>query len=241
MRALAYATLLSLVTVTSASAVAGFGAPPTNPAAPVAGQSVTARVVDPTACFDFPVAVERVGTLINLRYEQSNCPIIPVGTAMDVPLGTLPAGTYDMRLIEVSNPAQPRVDDEAIFVVSEPSCPPPPVDPTTPQLCLRNGRFSVVVGWTYNPGPIRGFGQDVKLSNDSGAFWFFTDTNYELMVKVLDACSYNGHFWFFAAGLTDVGVDLEVTDNVTGTVKRYSNPIGQPFKPITDTSAFACP
>jgi len=240
MRTFALATLLHLLAATAASALASFGQPPTTPSAPVAGQSVTASVVDPAACFDFPVSVERVGTVINLRYEQSNCPILPVGTAIDVPLGALTAGTYDMRLIEVSDPTNPQIVDEAIFVVAEPSCPPPPVDPTTPQLCLRNGRFSVVAGWT-TPGDNRGFGQDVKLSNDSGAFWFFSDTNYELMAKVLDACSFNGHYWFFAAGLTDVGVDIVVTDNATGAVRHYHNPLGVPFQPITDTSAFACP
>ena len=29
-----------------------------------------------------------------------------------------------------------------------------------------------------------------------------------MVVKVLDACSFSNHFWVFAGGLTDVGVDL---------------------------------
>jgi hypothetical protein len=88
---------------------------------------------------------------------------------------------------------------------------------------------------------VHGSGVPVKLTSDSGAFWFFSDTNYELMVKALDACSFNGRYWFFAAGLTDVGVEITVIDNVTGAQKHYSNPIGHPFQPIADTSAFACP
>ena len=31
-----------------------------------------------------------------------------------------------------------------------------------------------------------GDGQGVQLSNDTGYFWFFADTNVELMVKVLE-------------------------------------------------------
>lgn len=214
--------------------------PPVNPQQPVEGQPVSARIQSRN-CSASDIAVVREGNVIELRYVQGGCPFEPPIGDFDLPLGPLPAGTYDMRLLEISDPAHPQLVDEAIFVVSEVSCPPPPLSAEIPQLCLRNGRFSVIAGWTYNPGPTRGFGQDFKLSNDSGAFWFFTDTNYELMVKVLDACSYNGHFWFFAAGLTDVGVDIVVTDNTTGAVKRYTNPVGRPFQPITDTSAFACP
>ena len=43
-------------------------------------------------------------------------------------------------------------------------------------------------------------------------------------------------------GLTDVRVDLTVTDTVTGAVRQYSNQQGEKFRPILDTSAFpSCP
>ena len=234
--------LLATLTLCSAAAAQDYLIldPPVNPEHPVEGQPVSARIQNRN-CAASEIAVVRQDNVIELRYVEGGCPILPPISDFDLPLGTLPAGTYDMRLLEVSDAAHPRLDDEAIFTVAEASCPPPPVDPTTPQLCLRGGRFSVVAGWTYNPGPTRGFGEDVKLSSSSGAFWFFSDDNYELMVKVLDGCRLNGHFWFFAAGLTDVGVDLVVTDNTTGAVKRYTNPVGRAFQPITDTSAFACP
>jgi hypothetical protein len=76
--------------------------------------------------------------------------------------------------------------------------------------------------------------------HDSGTFWFFDEDNRELIVKLLDACELNGHYWFFAAGLTDVEVQLEVEDPETGTANVYLNPLGRPFQPILDTEAFMC-
>ena len=242
MRRLALACLCQLALAAAALAQnvnVTLNDPPVVPAQPTADLPVSASV-HILACDQIPIGVERVGTTINLRYVNNNCPVIPLPSDTTVPLGPLPEGTYILRVLEVSDPSQPRLDDEAIFVVSAAACPPPPVNPATPQLCLRGGRFSVIALWTYNPGPIRGFGRPVPLGSESGGMWFFTESNVELMVKVLDACNYNGHYWFFAAGLTDVGVDVVVRDNVTGAQKTYTNPIGRPFQPITDTEAFAC-
>ena len=59
---------------------------------------------------------------------------------------------------------------------------------------------------------------------------------------VLDGCAFNDRFWVFATGLTDVGVELTVTDGNTGAVRSYSNPLGEPFSPILDTAALdSCP
>jgi hypothetical protein len=64
----------------------------------------------------------------------------------------------------------------------------------------------------------------------------------ELTVKVLNGCFRNGHYWFFASGLTDVRVDLTVTDTSTGVTKTYVNPRGRAFVPIQDTRALqTCP
>lgn len=58
---------------------------------------------------------------------------------------------------------------------------------------------------------------------------------------MLDVCSVlDPKFWFFAAGLTNIAVDLAVTDTKTHQVKKYTNAAGTPLAPILDTSAFAC-
>ena len=105
-------------------------------------------------------------------------------------------------------------------------------------LCLNGGRFRVETLWRDAAG--RGNpGQRGLLTQDSAYFWFFDDTNVEVLVKVLDACDTpSKRFWVFAAGLTHVEVTLLVTDTATGISKEYRNPSGTDFQPILDTDAF---
>ena len=109
-------------------------------------------------------------------------------------------------------------------------------------LCLNDGRFRVTAAWRTNQGQ-SGQGQGVRLTDDSGYFWFFDPENIEVTLKVLNACTLTpGRFWVFAAGLTNVEVTLTVTDTASGQVKTYVNPQDRRFRPIFDTGAFAtCP
>jgi Leucine-rich repeat (LRR) protein len=109
-------------------------------------------------------------------------------------------------------------------------------DATT--LCLNNGRFKVQTSWRTGTG--NGAGKGVTLTSDTGYFWFFDAANVEMVIKVLDACTVNGQFWIYAGGLTDVQVDITVTDTVTKATRPYRNPLGTPFQPIQDSAAFAC-
>ncbi|HVT60917.1 MAG TPA: alkaline phosphatase family protein [Thermoanaerobaculia bacterium] len=104
-------------------------------------------------------------------------------------------------------------------------------------LCLANNRFQVIAGWTTNDGLVGG-GHAVSLTADTGYFWFFANTNVELVVKVLDGCSLSNTFWVFAGGLTNVQTVITVTDTFTGQVKNYTNPANTPFLPLQDTNAF---
>jgi hypothetical protein len=82
----------------------------------------------------------------------------------------------------------------------------------------------------------------VQLTADTGYFWFFSDANVEMVVKVLNACPVNNKYWVFAGGLTNVRVTVSVTDTSNGSVQTYVNPQSTPFQPIQDTAAFAtCP
>ena len=59
---------------------------------------------------------------------------------------------------------------------------------------------------------------------------------------MLNGCAINNRYWVFAAGLTNVHVDLTVTDTQTGQIKTYINPQGRTYVTILDTNAFAtCP
>jgi hypothetical protein len=108
-------------------------------------------------------------------------------------------------------------------------------------LCLNSSRYEVQAQWFTRDGA-SGMGQVIPVTSDTGAFWFFSPSNVEVVIKVLNGCTFNSRYWTFAAGLTDVNVILTVTDTQTGAVKNYVNPQGTPFQPIQDTSAFAsCP
>jgi len=110
---------------------------------------------------------------------------------------------------------------------------------TSTTLSLNDDRFHVTAQWRA-PGGLSGPGQAVQLTADSGYFWFFSDDNVELVVKVLDACGLPGfnNYWVFAAGLTDVEVTLKVKDSFTDEERVYVNPLGSPFLPIQDVAAF---
>ncbi|MBV8199808.1 MAG: hypothetical protein JOZ15_04205 [Acidobacteria bacterium] len=113
--------------------------------------------------------------------------------------------------------------------------------PNDTTLCVADGRYSVTATFDAGGGN-SGAAHAVALTSDTGYLWFFSDTNVEAVVKVLDGCGLNSRWWVFAGGLTNVAVTLTVTDTKTNTVKTYHNPAGTPFQPIQDTSAFAtCP
>ena len=107
-------------------------------------------------------------------------------------------------------------------------------------LCLDSGRFQVRV--SYDTSTASADGHGVALSSDTGYFWFFSPGNVELIVKVLNACSINGNFWVFAGGLTNVGVNLTVTDTQTGVNRTYRNVRGTAYLPLQRTADFGvCP
>ncbi|HEX9942314.1 MAG TPA: hypothetical protein VGG03_09880 [Thermoanaerobaculia bacterium] len=113
--------------------------------------------------------------------------------------------------------------------------------PGATSLCLNRGRFRVEVAWNANGAT--GAGKVVPgAAADSGLFWFFDPEDWDLMVKVLDRCALNGHYWVFAAATTDVHYVLTVTDTATGRVARYESPAGKPSAATTDTKTFStCP
>ena len=105
-------------------------------------------------------------------------------------------------------------------------------------LCLNNSRFRVEVSWRAANLGTSGVGQAVPLTSDTGHFWFFSESNIELIVKVVDGRSFNGRFWVFYGALSDVEYTITVTDTETGVRRSYFNSQGQ-LASVADTSAFA--
>ena len=93
-------------------------------------------------------------------------------------------------------------------------------------LCLLGGRFQVEVTFkvegeegTATPVPLAG-------TDQSGLFWFFTAGNKELAVKMVDARTLTGTFWFFDGTLSDLEFDIRVTDTTNEATKVYHHAPG---------------
>lgn len=168
--------------------------------------------------------------------EPEACvPFPPSILKHDLPLGKLEAGNYLVELHYRLNGTR-RVAEHKLFIRPSGAC-----VPSATTLCLNDGRFRVEASWTT--GRASGSGHAIEETDETGAFSFFSADNIELMVKVLDGCATPlESFWVYAAGLTDVGVTLRVTDTVSGITRKYGSPTGSVFESITDTAAFStCP
>ncbi len=108
--------------------------------------------------------------------------------------------------------------------------------PSPTRLCLAGYRFAVEVAWVI-PGGGSGDGQGVPLSEDTGLFWYFGNSNLELVVKVLDGRAVNRHFWVYYGSLSDVEHTITITDLETGVREIYHNPAGH-LSSQADTTAF---
>ena len=108
--------------------------------------------------------------------------------------------------------------------------------------CLNDGRFEVSATWEDFDGD-RGVARVADAGTpDSGILWFFNEDNWEVLLKVLNGCPENDHYWVFSSATTNVAYVLRVVDTHTGKVVTYENPLGRPAPANTDTRAFAtCP
>lgn len=114
--------------------------------------------------------------------------------------------------------------------------------PTAQQrtLSLLGSRFAVEVSWRDQHNNRAGYARALPGSDQTGYFWFFDAANVELVVKMLDATTFNGYHWVFYGALSDVEYWIQVTDRQTGRVKRYHNPPGN-ICGKGDTIAFRSP
>lgn len=140
----------------------------------------------------------------------------------------------------------------AVAITTNTSVTPPPTgcvaDAQT--LCIDNQpgdkRFQIRVPYsTTLGGGLSGNGHPIPLSplgvTQGGIFWFFSQSNPEMLIKVINACSFNNKFWVYFAAGTNAGFHVTVTDTKTGHAVTYTNPDLKQALPVADTSALACP
>jgi hypothetical protein len=112
--------------------------------------------------------------------------------------------------------------------------------------CLQNGRFEVRIGWQNPQGSgaasVMSFGGQRAETAETAFYSFQTAANFEMGVKVLNACVpiLGNKFWVFVSGLTDQGWTVTVRDTQTGAVRTYGNPVGKLSSTFADTAAFSC-
>ena len=150
-----------------------------------------------------------------------------------------PAHLYSFRVrtqnAEGFSPYTPEVSGITDAVGSPSTC-----TTSITQLCLNQERFELRVEWRTSTA--NGVATGQKMGDDSAVFPFFGEDNQELLVKVLNACSVNGHYWVFFSATTNVEFTVTVTDTQTGRSRSYFNPLNRPAPPVQDTAAFAsCP
>jgi hypothetical protein len=179
------------------------------------------------------------GRVITLTYTDG-CAILPPPpglTRSEIDLGLLPAGDYDVRLVEPFAFTAPALRRLPLRVWDAGGC-----VPSDSSLCLHDGRFRLTAAWrAFDDSTGSAHAAPIAGNDGSGLLWFFAPDNAELTVKVLDACGFDGDWWVFVASGSTVEYTLTVTDTKTGAQRTCRNALGQVPELIADTDAFDCP
>jgi hypothetical protein len=175
---------------------------------------------------EYSLTVTDTQTGLTRRYFNPQGRFASVGDTQ----GFGPLGAYDTKSIAPPS-APPLVAGRTDPAAATGSC-----TPGAQRLCLNGGRFAVEAVWKDFSGRT-GTATAVGLTGDTGYFWFFGESNVEVVLKVLDGRPVNGKFWVYYGALSNVEYTLTVTDTATGKVKTYKNPLGR-FASSGDTAAF---
>jgi hypothetical protein len=128
--------------------------------------------------------------------------------------------------------------------------------PTGPTACVASdtvlciddspgdGRFKVHASFhTADGGGLSGKAQAIPLSQlgvvHGGLLWFFSGDTPEMLLKIVDGCAVNGHYWAFLSAATNAGFTVTIDDTVRAASKTYTNADLTPALPVQDTFALA--
>jgi hypothetical protein len=107
-------------------------------------------------------------------------------------------------------------------------------------MCLVNGRYKVTSTWKNQfAGGATATLSKAKLTDVTGAFWFFNASTYEYMVRINTATD-NGRAWVTILTFTSVEFFVDVTDTKTGQFKQYHSAPGN-LTLLYDPSFFVYP
>ena len=159
--------------------------------------------------------------------------ITPAGAVVELPIPTAGGTPTEIAAGPDGNVWFTEFNGDRVGRVSlGPTC-----APGAGTLCLNGARFEARVTWSVPSQGSAGTAASVPLTGDTGAFWFFTANNLELVVKVVDGRAVNGRYWVFAGALTDVQYTITIRDVQTGATRTYEHSAGT-LRSFADTSAF---
>jgi hypothetical protein len=233
--AVAVLALISLPAAPAQAQGAGNTAITASPTPATSVDEITLTATGRGACpFFGPVTVEEQVIRVELRTSCPFTPPPPEPFTLNTTIDPLEPGIYELRLVLPNNQL---LATGQLEVLDKERC-----VPSATVLCLHDNRFQVEVDFRAANGN-SGQGKVIELTEESGLFTFFSATNVELIVKVLNRCnSAFNSFWVFSAGLTNVEVDVTITDTDTEVTKTYHNPLGKVFGSVLDTRALnTCP
>ena len=178
-------------------------------------------LIDPSPPPGPPVKI-RPGR-IEVPLNQGGVIPVPGGPPYELDIDPLPAGRYDLDVL---------INGELHIRQ--------PLEILPKAATLQDGRFEVTVSFTTADGHSGSGYLQQAPSRDSALYYFFAPGNWELMLKVLDGCAINGHYWVFSAAATDVAFKATVTERATLRQFEVVNPLGHPAAATAATNAFPC-
>ena len=181
---------------------------------------------------DLPLPIESRWAVV-LQTSDGGCLSALMPFSVSAPLGKLSEGHHRV-LVQIRDSQIVPTEVSTFDIVDFPVAP-----AEEHQLLLHGGRFRVTVTWRNYQGETGTGRAAPNPTSDSGIFTFFGAKNWEVLVKVLDGCAINGHFWVFAAAATDVEYTLRVEDLVGEQVWERTNSLGTRSPAFTDARAFS--
>ncbi len=102
--------------------------------------------------------------------------------------------------------------------------------PTGPYNTCLHGRYKIQV----NHG-----GLNARIASNNGTsttWWTFSPSNWEILIKMLNACGINNRYWFFSSAATTASYSPTVIDTRSIRQRIYTNA----SNPMFDTSYWSC-
>jgi hypothetical protein len=183
-----------------------------SPALPSASDVVVVHFTVSLGCneptFAAPVVTADTVLLQGTYPLGDDCPA-SMSRSFTLPVGPLSAGEYRLQ-VEMAHEGDNPAFASGGYALH--------VEPSTDKLLFRVGgsTFEAEVAWiNQHGGGATGKGRPVRLSEESGYFWFFQPEISEVTIKILDGRALTSHYWIFVASMTDVDVTVTVR-KVTG-------------------------